>query len=56
MELDDGRAIGRRLRQTRYARRKSLRVVAGLVRMSKSKLDRIERGEVALDSISDIWP
>jgi transcriptional regulator with XRE-family HTH domain len=51
---DDARTIGRRVRQIRYSRRKSLRVVAGLAGMSKSKLDRIERGEVALDRRSDI--
>ncbi|HZA19198.1 MAG TPA: helix-turn-helix transcriptional regulator [Pseudonocardiaceae bacterium] len=53
MDLEDPRTIGARLRQIRRARRKSLRVVAGLAGMSKSKLDRIERGEVALDSRSD---
>ncbi|MBV9162335.1 MAG: helix-turn-helix domain-containing protein [Pseudonocardiales bacterium] len=51
---DDARTIGRRLRRIRKGRRKSLIVVAGLAGMSKSKLDRIERGEVALDSLSDI--
>ncbi|MGH3974207.1 MAG: helix-turn-helix domain-containing protein, partial [Pseudonocardiaceae bacterium] len=50
---DDARTIGARLRQIRRARDKSLRVVAGLAGMSKSKLDQIERGEVALDSRSD---
>jgi hypothetical protein len=47
---DDPLTIGRRLRQIRRARGKSLRVVAGLAGMSKSHLDRIERGERALDS------
>ncbi len=54
MDFEDPRTIGARLRQIRRARQKSLRVVAGLAGMSKSKLDRIERGEVALDSRSDI--
>ncbi|HEY3896429.1 MAG TPA: helix-turn-helix transcriptional regulator [Pseudonocardiaceae bacterium] len=51
---EDARTIGRRLRQIRRARGKSLRVVAGLAGMSKSHLNRIERGERALDSISEI--
>jgi transcriptional regulator with XRE-family HTH domain len=54
VNLDDARTIGQRLRRIRKGRRKSLVVVAGLAGMSKSKLDRIERGEVALDSLSDI--
>ncbi|MGH3824931.1 MAG: helix-turn-helix domain-containing protein [Pseudonocardiaceae bacterium] len=54
MDLDDARTVGRRARQVRYARGKSLPVIAGLAGMSKSKLDRIERGEVALDRLSDI--
>jgi transcriptional regulator with XRE-family HTH domain len=51
---NDARTIGRRVRQFRYNRGKSLRVVAGLAGMSKSKLDQIERGEIALDKLSDI--
>jgi transcriptional regulator with XRE-family HTH domain len=51
---DDARTIGRRLRQLRNYRRKSLRVIADLAKMSKSKLSLIERGEIALDSRSDI--
>ncbi len=51
---DDARTIGRRLRQIRNARKKSLRVIAGLAGMSKSRLSEIERGESALDSISEI--
>jgi DNA-binding XRE family transcriptional regulator len=47
---DDARTIGRRLRQLRNYRRKSLRVIAGLAGISKSKLPQIERGEIALDS------
>jgi transcriptional regulator with XRE-family HTH domain len=54
VDLDDARTIGQRLRRIRKARRKSLVVVAGLAGMSKSQLDRIERGEVALDRISQI--
>ncbi|MGH3777655.1 MAG: helix-turn-helix domain-containing protein [Pseudonocardiaceae bacterium] len=47
---DDARTIGRRVRQTRYARDKSLVEIAGLAGISKSHLSRIERGERALDS------
>ncbi|MGH3870433.1 MAG: helix-turn-helix domain-containing protein [Pseudonocardiaceae bacterium] len=54
MDLDDSRTIGQRLRRIRKARGKSLVVVAGLAGMSKSQLDRIERGEVALDRISQV--
>ncbi|MGH3888426.1 MAG: helix-turn-helix domain-containing protein [Pseudonocardiaceae bacterium] len=53
MELDDARTIGARLRQVRNARRKSLRVVAGLAGMSKSRLSEIERGERAV-TLSEI--
>lgn len=52
--VDDGLTIGQRLRMIRNARRKSLRVVAGLSGMGKSRLSQIERGEVALDSLSEI--
>lgn len=48
------RAIGRRVLQIRNSRGKSQRVVAGLAGISKSHLSRIERGEVALDSLSEI--
>ncbi|MBV9728605.1 MAG: helix-turn-helix domain-containing protein [Pseudonocardiales bacterium] len=51
---DDARTIGARLRQIRNSRKKSLWVVAGLAGISKSKLSRIERGEIALDSRSEI--
>ena len=55
MDVDeDPRTIGQRVRQIRYSRGKSLRVVAGLAGISKSKLALIERGELALDSRSDI--
>jgi transcriptional regulator with XRE-family HTH domain len=50
---DDARTIGTRLRQIRNSRKKSLVVIAGLAGISKSKLSRIERGEIALDSHSD---
>ncbi|MGH3984360.1 MAG: helix-turn-helix domain-containing protein [Pseudonocardiaceae bacterium] len=46
---EDARAIGRRLRQIRHARRKSLRVVAGLAGISASYLSRLESGQRALD-------
>jgi transcriptional regulator with XRE-family HTH domain len=51
---DDARTIGARLRQIRYRRDKSLRVVAGLAGMSKSHLSELERGESALDRRSEI--
>ncbi|MGH3841482.1 MAG: helix-turn-helix domain-containing protein [Pseudonocardiaceae bacterium] len=54
MDVGDARTIGARLRQIRNSRRKSLRVVAGLAGISKSRLSEIERGETALDSISEI--
>ncbi|MGB6164498.1 MAG: helix-turn-helix transcriptional regulator [Pseudonocardiaceae bacterium] len=54
MDVEDARTIGARLRQIRKSRRKSLVVIAELAGMSKSQLDRIERGEVALNKLSDI--
>ena len=54
MELDDARTIGQRLRQIRYARGKSLRVIAGLAGISKSQLSEFERGERALDSLKQL--
>jgi hypothetical protein len=54
VDFDDARTIGRRVRQTRYARGKSLRVVAELAGISKSHLHRIETGQRALDSRSEI--
>jgi transcriptional regulator with XRE-family HTH domain len=54
LDAEEARTIGARLRRIRRARGKSLRVVAELAGMSKSHLDRIERGERALDSISEI--
>lgn len=49
-DVDEARTIGRRVRQIRQARRKSLRVVAGLAGMSAAHLHRIETGQRALDS------
>jgi transcriptional regulator with XRE-family HTH domain len=54
VDVGDARAIGARLRQIRNSRKKSLRVVAGLAGISKSRLSEIERGESALDSILEI--
>jgi tetratricopeptide (TPR) repeat protein len=54
VNVDDGLTIGQRLRMIRNDRDKSLRVVAGLAGMGKSRLSQIERGEVALDSLSEI--
>ncbi|MGH3931732.1 MAG: helix-turn-helix domain-containing protein, partial [Pseudonocardiaceae bacterium] len=42
---EEARTIGRRVRQIRDARGKSLRVIAGLAGMSTTKLWRIEHGE-----------
>lgn len=53
-QAQQARTIGRRVKQIREARGKSLVVIAGLAGMSKSKLDRIELGESALDKLSDI--
>src|SRR5947209_210820 len=47
---DDAHTIGRRVRQIRHARGKSLRVVAALAGISASHLHRIETGQRALDS------
>lgn len=54
MDADEARTIGRRLRQIREARRKSLRVIAGLAGISAATLSRIETGQRALDSHSEI--
>ncbi len=53
MNGEEARTIGRRVRQIRYARRKSLRVIAGLAGMSTNMLYRIEKGQRALDSRSE---
>lgn len=49
MDSDEARMVGRRVRQLRKARDKSLEVVAGLAGISAGHLSRIERGERALD-------
>ena len=48
----DARTLGRRVRQIRQARRKSLRVIAGLAGVSSSHLHRIETGTRPLDSLT----
>jgi transcriptional regulator with XRE-family HTH domain len=45
MDAEEARTIGWRVHLVRHGRGKSLRVIAGLAGMSKSHLDRIERGE-----------
>jgi transcriptional regulator with XRE-family HTH domain len=50
---DEARTMGRRLRQIRKARDKSLEVVAGLAGTSTATLSRIENGLRALDSRSE---
>lgn len=53
--MDDTSIVGARLRQMRAARGDmSLRALAGLAGMSKSRLSMIERGETPLDSIREI--
>jgi hypothetical protein len=54
VDIEDPRTIGARLRLIHSGRRKSLRVIAALAGMGKSKLSQIECGEIALDSISEI--
>ncbi len=49
MDAEDSRTIGRRLREVRFARGKSLRVVAELAGISPCYLSRLESGERALD-------
>jgi transcriptional regulator with XRE-family HTH domain len=49
---DEAQTIGRRVRQIRNARGKSLRTIAGLAGISASHLHRIETGQRALDSRS----
>ncbi|MGH3782780.1 MAG: helix-turn-helix domain-containing protein [Pseudonocardiaceae bacterium] len=49
MDVDDTRTIGQRLRETRYSRDKSLRVIAELAGISESYLSRLERGERQVD-------
>jgi transcriptional regulator with XRE-family HTH domain len=50
VDAEEARTIGRRVRQIRNAREKSLEVIAGLAGTSAGHLSRIERGERALDS------
>jgi transcriptional regulator with XRE-family HTH domain len=54
VDIEDARTIGRRLRQIRHVRRKSLRVIAGLSGISEATLSRIENGLRALDSRAEI--
>jgi len=54
VELDDPATIGRRVRRIRRARGKSLEVVAGLAKISKAQLSRLETGERTLDRLSVI--
>jgi transcriptional regulator with XRE-family HTH domain len=49
MDVEDARTIGQRLREIRYWRGKSLRVVAELAGISESYLSRLERGERQMD-------
>lgn len=49
MAPEQSSEIGRRLRQIRHARGKSLTVIAGLAGISASYLSRLESGERALD-------
>lgn len=48
-DAEEARTIGRRLREVRFARRKSLAVIAGRAGISPSYLSRLESGERALD-------
>jgi len=52
VDVDDARTIGRRLREIRHWRRKSLRVVGELAGISESHLSRIERGDRPVDRCS----
>ncbi len=54
VDVGEARTIGRRLYQIRRSRGKSLRVIAGSAGMSTTQLWRIEHGERALDSLSEI--
>lgn len=53
VDIEDPHTTGRRVKQIRHARKKSLRVVAGLAGMSSNMLWRIETGQRALDSRSE---
>ena len=54
MDADEVRMIGWRIRRIRDDREKSLRVVAGLAGMSAPTLWRIEHGQRALSSRSEV--
>lgn len=49
MDVEEVRTIGQRLREIRYWRGKSLRVVAELAGISESYLSRLERSERQVD-------
>lgn len=49
MEADDNRTIGRRLREVRIWRRKSLKVVAELAGISEGYLSKLERGQSPIE-------
>lgn len=49
MHAEEARTIGQRLREIRYGRGKSLRIVAELAGISESYLSRLERGERPVD-------
>ena len=54
MDAEDTRTIGRRLREIRYWRGKSLRAVAELAGLSESYLSRLERGDRNVDRRSTL--
>jgi transcriptional regulator with XRE-family HTH domain len=54
MDAEQPRTIGQRLREIRYWRGKSLRVVAELAGISESYLSRLERGERQVDRRSQL--
>lgn len=54
VDAEHAKTIGRRVQALRAKRGKTLQVIADFAGFSKSKLDRIERGESALDKLSDI--
>lgn len=45
MDNEEARTIGRRIKQVRYVREKSLRMIAGLAGMNRMTLQRIEQGQ-----------
>ena len=54
LEAEDARTVGRRVLLIRKARGKSQEVIAGLAGISGPTLSRIENGQHALDSLSQI--